>query len=324
MSAIYPPMLSRVTLTATLAAWLRSRRAGFVESGDVVSRTEAAVEDLRDHEHLVIDDSEPESNGVSHATPLALAVPELANVPATELRLVLPSAGDTRGLPVLRATSPTPLKRFMIAAMDAGAAILYPDSAAGGTVGLVVEPIHGRMVAWHRYVIPPATPDLTSPAGPTPRDELTVAEADGVLLTALRDITALLDRLDLARQQPEQAARLAAFRALRTVGPDLPMGYPQRNRLLVARAAMVLGITELAAGDSEGGAVNSHEIGARMTALRDVAAAARRACSTAINGPLGADTLGTTAVTLPHGNGTTSLKTAGEAWEPDGGEHESR
>lgn len=248
--------------SATLAAWVRSWRAGLISVDDAIAR----VVDGR-AEHVV--DRAPGSPDVVVLGP---ALTALARTHPDAVRLVLPAPGDPRGLP-----GPGPL---CTAALAAGEAVLCPP------VGLVPEATRHlsgsgdawEVVRWRVHPVPAGTAGL-----PDPGEDLDTA-AHG-LLAALHDTTDVLHRLDIGRSTPAMGAALAALR--RGVGgPALPPGYGSRSRQLLARATTVAAIVALAATDAPGGAATAGEAAERDTALRPLAAAARRARMAAVNAPL--------------------------------------
>jgi|GEM_PF-566895 len=288
------PVLARVTLAATMTAWLRSWRAGHVTLDEVLHHVEGAVGELGDHDHMVLGSAQAsfgDSTTDGYAEPLALALRSFEGATADEIQLLLPTPGDTRGLPGCTATSPEPVKAFVTAAVEAGCVVLLTAPGDGTLTGLVVTPISGRMVAWHRFVLPaqPAA-TLASTRLPSwalsPQATMTPADADAALVAALHDVTSTLDQLELSAQRADRGEQLAALRRDGARGPRLPPGYSSRQRLRLARAGMVLGIAELAAADTDAGAVDAHQIVARAAALREITAAARAAYTATVNAPI--------------------------------------
>jgi hypothetical protein len=247
-----------VPRSATLVAWARAWRTGLASYDEVVDETSGD-----DAEHMV------EGLGDrAHAVSLNDALGALSRLDADDIRLVLPTPGDPRGLP-----GPGP---FTAAALTSG------EGAVCGALGLVpdvAERVSGsgetwHVVTWHAY-----------PVAVAAADPLTVAEAEHDLVLALRDSADALQRLDVARWRPELTAALADLRRSAD-GPTLPRGYDARCHRLLARAATVGRILALAAGDTPGGAVTAWEAAEREAALRPLSTAARRAYVTAINAPL--------------------------------------
>lgn len=244
--------------SALLIAWAKAWRLGLVSYDEVVDHTTG--------------DDEPHDvaglPGELHPVGLASALAALSRTDPDALRLVLPTPGDPRGLP-----GPGELTR---AALTAG------EAALCGGLGLVPV-VEARTsgsgdtwasVTWHVYAAPPAPPE-----------PLTVAEAEHDLVLALREATSTLARLDVARWRPDLAAALADLR--RPSGePPLPPGYDDRCHRVLARAATITRILELAGTDALGAAVTALEAAERDNALRPLATAARRAYTAAINAPL--------------------------------------
>jgi hypothetical protein len=244
-----------------LVSWVRAWRAGLVPFDDVVAAVQGDDED-----HEVTD-----VGGQAHPVPLRSALPALSDVDPSAVRLVLPAAGDPRGLPGPGA--------FTTAALAAGEA-----AVCGGTglVPAVQRHVSGSGDVWHSvlwHVVP-------LPAVPVQGEVLTLAEAEHDLLEALRTSTDALRDLDVARWRPELADALADLR--RNGGrSELPPGYDDRAHRVLHRADLVARIVALAGEDAPGAAVNVYEASARDAALRPLATAARRARTAAHNAPLG-------------------------------------
>ncbi len=289
------PALASVTLTATLAAWLRAWCAGKVELHEVVQHVEDAVTELAGHEHMVLESSRSggEDPAVdTYAEPLRPALLSFDGAETDDIRLLLPTPGDTRGLPRYTAASPLSVKAFVGAAIDAGCAVVYNSQDQGSLIGIVPTPIPGRMVSWDRFVLPsqlePSAP-VVLPGWATPPETMTAADADAALIAALHATTAVLDQLELTAQQTDYHEQLSALRRDGGRGPHLPPGYSSRQRLRLARAGMVLGIAELATADTHAGAVDGHQIVARAAALREIAAAARATYTATVNAAMDTD-----------------------------------
>ncbi|GAA3382255.1 hypothetical protein [Cryptosporangium minutisporangium] len=250
--------------SATLAAWVRSWRAGLVSFDEVLDEATGGEEHLVRH---------PDGTEES----LAAALIELAassRVSPDAVRVVLPAAGDPRGLP-----GPGP---FSSAALVAGEGVVL------GASGLVPEPDAPSTAhldpadrwAGTRWLANPL------PVAPVPAEPLTLAEADHDLTMALTETIGALRELDVARLPPGLARGLASLRGEDGAGPSLPIGYGPRARRLSARATTIAGVLALASADASGAAVNAYETSARDAALRPLATAARRARAAAVNSPL--------------------------------------
>lgn len=245
--------------SATLAAWVRSWRAGLVSFDEVLDEVTG------DDEHFV-----RETDGTEKSFSSALS--GFSTVSPDAVRVVLPAAGDPRGLP-----GPGP---FTSAALVGGEGVIVGD------IGLVPEEERNAHLdpadrwAGTRWLAHPL------PATPLPAEPLTLAEADHDLTMALTESVGALRELDVARLPPGLAKGLAALRGGDTAGPELPAGYGARARRLSARATTIAGVLALASADASGAAVNAYETSARDAALRPLATAARRARAAAINAPL--------------------------------------
>lgn len=235
------------------AAWVSAWLAGEAAYDDVLARVTGD-----DEPHRVT--GAPVAEG---EVPLGWALPVLRERSADGARVVLPVAGDPRGLP-----GPGP---FGTAALAAGEAVV---ARGVGLVPLVTE--HGSAlehrttcVLWTAYEIGEPAPD-----------PLTVAEAEHDLTAATRDAASALAALDVASWRPELADGLARVR--RGVTPPLPPGHEGRAVRLLAQADRLAAVLDLARVDS-GGTVTSADARARDDALRPLATALRRARLAAYN-----------------------------------------
>jgi hypothetical protein len=131
------------------------------------------------------------------------------------------------------------------------------------------------MVTWHLYAV----------RAPRVTDHGSIAEADQELRVALERATRELARLDVARWRDDAAERLALIRGGAVDPGLLPPSTPQRCLRVLATAARVRAIVELATED-DGGAVTGFEAGARAEALRGLDRVSRRAVVAAVNGVL--------------------------------------
>lgn len=260
MSADPVAEVAAVRPCVRLVPWIRAWRAGLVPFDDAAEAVDDGVD------HAVVD-----LPGSVHETSLREALATFSRVHPERIRLVLPAAGDPRGLP-----GPGPFT---------GAALLAGEGVVVGDVGLVPEPREytsgsgdtWQAVTWRAYPVPTdaAPVDLVGPA-----------EAESELAAALLEATEALARLDVARWRPELAPALTELRR-GTAVVDLPAGYDPRSRRLYARAGVLDRVLALAEHDEPGGAVNAFEANQRSAALRPLATACRRALVAACNSPLG-------------------------------------
>jgi hypothetical protein len=173
------------------------------------------------------------------------------------VRLVLPVAGDVRGLPASAA--------FRSAALEAGEAVY------GATLGLVPTVVDyapssaPSTVLWHAFDV-----------GPASVDHIVVADAEYDLTTAIRETAGALPPADLAGWMDDITD---ALHDARRAGEklNLPPGFPPRAVALVAQAERLQAVLDLARQHPTGGAVDRTGITAREEALRPLAYAVRRA-----------------------------------------------
>jgi hypothetical protein len=181
-----------------------------------------------------------------------------------QIRVVLPVAGDVRGLP-----GPAP---FRSAALEAGEAVV---GAGLGVVPEVTEhPVTSAppAVLWRAFEIDPAPPD-----------ELAVVDAQYELTTAVRESASALAAADVAGGA-ETSSLVAARRAGEVI--NVPPGFPQRAIALLAQAQRLQAVLDLALADPSGGAVDRTGIAASASALRPLATAVRRALVAGYNAGL--------------------------------------
>jgi hypothetical protein len=274
--------------SARLAAW---GTAVLADAADPLAAIRAVTGDDEPHAVAAGEPDDPAAPAPAPwddpATTATAAVPELppnaglvdlfavlVTLGATGLRLVLPSPGDVLGLP-----GPP---WFNEVALEAGECVLVPLPEGRGTLALVpqvtefgseAEP--GAMVTWHVFGV--RTPRAADLGG--------IAEADQELRSALDRATRELARLDVARWRDDAAERLALIRDGGVEPGLLPPTTPPRCLRVLATAARVRAIVELAAED-DGGSVTGYEAGARIEALRDLERVSRRAVVAAVNGQL--------------------------------------
>jgi hypothetical protein len=258
--------------SARLAAWGTAVLASGVEAALAVK---AVTGDDEPHEV----NAEVEVSavlGLAEKCGLSELLNSLIRHGAPSLSVALPAPGDVLGLP----GPPT----FNAAALEAGECVLVgqgPGPAIGivpqiTEFGSVYEP--GAMVNWQAYAVGRRrVTDLGS-----------VAEADRELRTALTDATTELARLDIARWRDDAADRVAAIRDGGLERGMLPPSTPRRVVRVLATAARVRAIVELATED-DGAAVTGHEALRRAGALRGLDAVSRRAMAAAVNGILDPD-----------------------------------
>jgi len=256
--------------SARLAAWGTAVLAGDAGIDDAVR---AVTQD--DEPHAVLLDPDPDVPGIG----LRDLLWHFVEAGVTGLRVVLPAPGDPLGLPGPPA--------FNTLALEAGECVLTQPAQGregdldrhGGLVPTVMqfgsqwEP--GAMVTWSLYPVRPL--HLTAAAG--------LAEAERELREALATATDALTRLDVARWREDAADRVAAVRQGGLPRGALPPSAPPRSVQVLATAARVRAIVELATED-DGAAVSGYEAQQRAQTLRGLAGVSRRAMAAAVNGLL--------------------------------------
>jgi hypothetical protein len=173
------------------------------------------------------------------------------------VRVVLPVAGDVRGLPGPAA--------FRSAALEHG------EAAAGAGLGVVPDVVNyapssaPTTVLWQAF----QTDEL-------PADYLSVQDAQYELTSAIRDSASALSAADVAGWIDDIAD---ALHYARHAGErlNLPPGFPPRAVALLAQAERLQAVLDLAFTDPTGGAIDRTGIAARTSALRPLAMAVRRA-----------------------------------------------
>lgn len=217
--------------------------------------------------------------GLAQVSDLARFLPALNSaLRGPELRVVVPAPGDPAGLP-----GPP---EFNEAALEAGECVLVAD-ASGPAFGMVPQVTEfgsvwepGAMVDWQVRSVDRSRVrglDLLLPSS--------VAEADQTLRSSLNTAVAELARLDVARWREDAAERVEAIRDGELETGSLPAGTPGRCVRVLATAARVRAIVELASED-DGAAVTGLEAMQRARTLRELDGVSRRAMVAAVNGIL--------------------------------------
>lgn len=196
-----------------------------------------------------------------HESPagIALLLPALRKAGAATGDLVLPVAGDVRGLGGATEFARTALAR--------GEAAVLPEAH----LGLVPQGPHEGLVRWTIF----ATDALP------PREHMPIGEAEHGMSSAMREAASTLTDLDIAKQRPGVRAEIAETVAARPE-PDWPEPVPQRPLRVLQRASEVEAILWVATDDAPGAAVSATETRARMDALRPLFDSVRAARCAAI------------------------------------------
>ncbi len=243
------PSLSPGPRSGALTAWGNAWLAGLASLDDLL--TEVADE--------VCGPGAPHSLG-GESLPLGLGA--LRRTGARGLRLVLPVPGDVSGLPgppSVNADALTAGEAVLVLGADRPLLLVPTVTAHGPPVEGGLESVHWRILSAERLPPPP----------------LPVRAADQELTQAIRETTAELLQLDVARARPDVLAALRDRREDEPARP-LPPGYPPAANVLLARARGLGDLLDLAAQD-DGGAITTGEITRRSAALRGLSAAVRHA-----------------------------------------------
>jgi hypothetical protein len=199
--------------------------------------------------------------GTDEAVPLGWALTALRGLGEHRFRLVLPVAGDVRGLP--RAPGLVPL------ALESG------QAAVGEHLALVPEPLGAEVIEWTAFPLTGLPPMPPPPEG-------NLRAVSGALDLAVGESARTLAGLDLARWNPDVPGLLAGL-AKPTWAPGLPPGHDPLAVSVLGRAQRLAKVLDLAMADAPGGAVNHAQAAARDDALRPLAEAVREAVAAAFN-----------------------------------------
>ncbi|MBB5908969.1 hypothetical protein [Actinoalloteichus hymeniacidonis] len=248
--------------SATIVTWTSAWLRGAAAADDVLDalRVWAQAHEVRaadQHTAAIADLPGPDEQAVAPAMLLAT----LRRFPATTARLVLPVAGDVRGL-----GGPG---RFAEDALRVGEAALFPEA------GLALVPDIGPegLMWWTVHTLPEMMP---------PVEYHPIGEAEHGLAAAMRQAATALTELGVARRRPGVREEIAEALASRPM-PDWPEGMPQRALRVLERAAEVAAILDVAGRDAPGGALSASAARARDEALRPIKAAVRAARMTAVD-----------------------------------------
>ena len=233
------------------AAWLHGTAAPddvldalhpWAEAHDV----RAADEDLAQRLDL------PDPSGTPAG--MALLLPALRRAGAAGAELVLPVAGDVRGLGAA--------SEFARTALSRGQAAVLPQAQ----LGLVPQGPHEGLLRWTVFetgALPPS-------------EHMPIGEAEHGMSSAMREAASTLTDLDVAKHRPGVREEIAEKVAARPE-PSWPDEVPQRPLRVLQRAAEVEAILLVATEDSPGAAVSASETRARTDTLRPLFDAVRAA-----------------------------------------------
>jgi len=253
--------MQELTPSARLSAWGNAALEGTVsldDAADAIAGAGGAA-----HRFLGLPG---EPSGVN----VAYALGRLRADGAVGLRLVLPRPGDVGGLP-----GPGTFNEL---ALLLGEAVL---TVGGPPRGVLAGSSEAKEASGPRELGKAWTVYDVSPDARTP---LSLRDAEFGLNEAVREATAVLTQLDVARWEPV-AATLLSEQSGNDAPCALPMSSAPKAQHVLDGALRMLRIVELAT-QSDGAAVTSVEADTRRQVLRDLETAARRgleaACSAAV------------------------------------------
>jgi len=175
----------------------------------------------------------------------------------TPVRLVLPVAGDVRGVPGAP-NLPAEATRAGQLVVGGGQAFL-PDEDSSADGGWLARDVTG-----------------VAQIPVSPGEQQTISQSAGALRLAVLEATHMLAELDVARWNP---AVESLSRREQTV--SFPPDHNPSAAALATRAAQLAAILDLAVADAPGGAINAHGAAHRDAALRPLSVAVREALMTA-------------------------------------------
>jgi hypothetical protein len=199
--------------------------------------------------------------GTDEAVPLGWVLTVLRSLGERRFRLVLPVAGDVRGLPAVPGLAAL--------ALEAG------QAAVGERLALVPEALGPEAVAWTAFPLDGAPP-VAPPA------EGSLRAVSGTLDLAVGHAARTLAGLDVARWNPEVPALLAGL-GKTTAAPALPDDHDRLAVSVLGRVQRLAAVLDLAMVDAPGAAVNHAQAARRDEALRPLADAVREATVAAYN-----------------------------------------
>lgn len=189
--------------------------------------------------------------------PVGWALSALRSANGRSLRLVLPTAGDVRGVPTVMGLPAAAVRAGQVV-VGSGLAFL-PDQDRCS---------HG---GWQAHDVSNASPVVA-----TPGEQQTVAQAAGALRLAVLEATDALAALEVARWNPGVASLSS-----RQVPLCLPPDHDPSAAALATRCAQLDAVLDLAGADAPGAAINAFAASRRDAALRPLGLAVREALMTA-------------------------------------------
>lgn len=246
------------TFVVWSSAWLHGRAA----SDDVLDALLAwgELQEVAADDEGVATALELPSAGEPAVSPARLLA-ALRKLKTADVHLVLPTAGDVRGLGGGGGV-------FARAALESGEGVLLPEIG----VGLVPRVPAEGVVRWTAYRI-----EHTDPG-----EHIGLPDAERTLVDEVRTSAGLLTQLNVASDRPDAHRELRA-KLKSSPRLDWPAGMPGRSLRVLQRADEVAAIVALADADDPGGALSASATMRRAEALRPLAAAVRDARRAAIS-----------------------------------------
>lgn len=247
--------------SATLVVWTSAWWHGAAAADDVLDALQAWT---GTHRVTAADTATAEAlelppPGDAPASP-ALLLAALRRVGVTGAGMVLPVAGDVRGL-----GGPGPC---CDAALAAGEAVIFTEAR----LGIVPRRSGHDEIDWTVYPLA-ESPQL---------EQIPIGEAEHELAGAMRAAATALVELDVTRHRPNVRAEIDELVAAQPRLP-WPPGMPSRALRVLQRAGEVAAILEVAAGDAPGGALSASASTLRTRALAPLTHAVRFARFAAVN-----------------------------------------
>jgi len=247
--------------SATLTVWASAWLAGVAAPDDLLDALSAWAPVQRVHaaDRVAAGAAglpDPDGTAAGPATLLA----SVRRASPADLRLVLPAAGDVRGLP--------PGTRFAAAALAAGEGVLVPTAGLGLVPGYQGQ----EYLRWTVFSVPAEVP---------PADHVGLGEAERELRAAVRSSARALAELEVAREDAHVRARIAATLRAKPQA-DWPAGTPPRALRVLDQAEHIAAILSAAVEDAPGGARSASAAAAREDLLRPLATAVRTAQRAAV------------------------------------------
>lgn len=247
--------------SATFAVWSSAWLAGSAAPDDVL---DALTPWAEAHDVVAADEATAAATDLpapgAPVSSLTFLLAALRRAPRGAGRLVLPVAGDIRGLPGPGS--------FTSAAIAAGEGVLYGEAG----LGVVPSPIADGVLRWTVHTVPAPVP---------PAEYVPLAEAEHELRGQVRQSTSLLTDLGVARHRPGVREEIAAALRARPA-THWPAGMPGRALRVLQQADEVEAILAAASADEPGGALSASAATARREALRPLDTAVRIARRAAV------------------------------------------